>query len=629
MSKRMISMTLFFAVILLAFGGISVLTATPSTDVHVTDGQAELGAIDLAREVACVRPERFDYYPGLYLAPGQFADAPAPRYFTSADKSAYDYGTFRVTLHLPPGQTYALRAMAINFAQRLWIDGVEQTQVGWPGLTARDTIPAARQAVAIFTPQNERCEIVIQYANFVYRGAGEPYPLYISACDNILRQEQLDLLRVCLIAGCMLTIFVFYLGMYLFFQRKGYFLAFAASALAIAVRSLLIGDKFLTRLWPQLSWYAAMSAEYISLVVTVAAFILYIHGMFPKLLHRRPLTLYLGASAVFALLTLVTPPLFYSRLLIIYQVVSVLFGLYMIIRLVQRLRQSPDLETVLVAVSGALFLAAIMSESYLHSRMVRFGLSGVDQPAMMVFIFANMIALAVRYARTEGALAEMTQLTQLKNAFWSQASHDLKTPVAAMGLALERLQDVDDPIDRRRFLAAARRGQAELSRLVANLLAVSRLDDGSWRVRLQPLSACALCAQIQDKYEDTLAMSGIELDVAADTRAALLADPYLIWSVLDNLIYNAQRHTPAGGMITVLAQAADDGVTLIITDTGCGIPTQELSHIFQRGYAAGEAAGTGMGLYIVQNAMTAMGGAVTACNTQQGARFTLIFQSEE
>lgn len=626
MKTKAAGIVLLFSIIALLFSAIIVFTAAPSAEVNVEAGGADLTALDLSREVAAVRPERFEYYPGVYLFPGSFANAPEPRFFTEADKFDYQYGTFRVTLCLPAGKTYAVRAMAINFSQRMWIGGVEQEPVGWPGETAAETVPAAREAVYVFTPEQDRVEIVLQYANFVYRDGGEPYPLYVSEYQNIIRQEQRSLFRACVVAGCMLTIFVFYLGMFLFFRRQGYFLAFAASCLAVAVRSLLIGEKFLTRLWPDVNWYGAMTVEYIGLVVTVSAFILYVAGMFPGLLHPGWLRLYTGFCAAFALLTLVTPPLVYSRFLIVYQVVSVLYGLYMIARLIRHILRKPDLESVLVLAGGGIFLAAIIAEAYLHSRVVQYGISGIDQPAMMVFIFANMVALAVRYARTERELLEITELDRLKTEFLNQASHDLKTPVAAMGLALQRLEDVRDEQQRARFLAAARRSQGDMARLVGNLLSAARLDAGSQRYRITPLPVEALLSKIQDKYEDTLEMSGVELDVSADTQGALLCDENVVWSVLDNLIYNALRHTPAGGVIRVRAREDGRRISLTVADTGTGIAPAQLPHLFERGYTAGGGGGTGMGLYLVKTAMEGMGGSVEAGGAPEGgAAFTLFF----
>lgn len=624
-----LGMGAFFAAVILVAALLMQFTGIGAVSVPTSGGAADISGLDLHAQIAAVQPGGFAYYPGQHLAPGEFEGAPAPRAFTDADKSQVQTGTYRVTLRLPAGRTYALRAMAVNFAQRLWIDGVEQEAVGWPGEDAATTDPAARTVLCVFTPQSGETEIVLQYSNFVYRGAGEAYPLYLSEYQNIIHMEQNLLFRACMIAGCTLTIFVFYLGLYLFFQRKPYFLAFGVSCLAIAVHSLLVGQKFLTRLLPDLNWYAAMKIEYLALVVMIAAFILYIAGMFPGLLHKKGLAAYMGFSAVYLLVVLATPPSIFSWGLPVYQVVSVPYGLYIIARLLMRMRRSREPESLLILAGGCAFLGAIIAESYLHSRAVQTGISGLDQPAMLVFIFANMVALAVRYARTERELGEMTELNRMKNEFINQASHDLKTPVAAMGLALQRLEDVRGEQERARFLSAARRSQGDMARQVGNLLSVARLDAGSQQYKIEPLPVEGLCAQIQDKYEDALELHGVELDVGADTRGEIRCDQNLLWSVLDNLVYNALRYTPRGGSIRVKARRAGARIALTVSDTGPGVPPEHLPHIFARGYIAGDKGGTGMGLYIVKTAMEGMGGSVEVGRAPEGgAAFTLTFPAK-
>lgn len=624
MKRNAMGMTVFFAAVVLVSALLLQFTGSGAVFVPSENGAADLTKLELTTQIAAVQPDGMAYYPNLHLAPGAFEGAPPPRSFTEADKSRVQFGTYRVTLRLPAGRVYALRAMAVNFAQRLWIDGVEQEAVGWPGTDAAGTDPAARTVLCVFTPQSETTEIVLQYANFVYRGGGEAYPLYVSEYGNIIRMEQNLLFRGCMIAGCMLTIFVLYLGMYLFFRRRLYFLAFSVSCLAIAVHGLLVGQKFLTRLLPQLNWYASMKLEYISLIVMIAAFILYIAGMFPGLLHKKGLRAYIGFCAAYLLVVLAAKPSLYSWGLLLFQAVSVPYGVYIIVRLFLRMRRSREPENLLILAGGCAFLLAIISESYLHSRAVQTGISGLDQPAMLVFIFANMVALAVRYARTERELSEMTELDRLKTDFINQASHDLKTPVAAMGLALQRLEDVRDEAQRARFLSAVRRSQGDMARLVGNLLSVARLDAGSQRYHIAPLPAEELCAKIQDKYEDALELSGVELDVSADTQGDILCDENLLWSVLDNLIYNALRYTPKGGAVRVRARGDGDKMRLTVSDTGPGVPPEHLPHIFERGYVFGDKGGTGMGLYIVKTTVEGMGGTVTAGSAGPGgAAFTL------
>lgn len=626
MKRSTLSIAVFLAAAVIFTSLLTLFGSGSMTTVSSQGGRADLSALDLDDQIAVVRPDGMEFYPDLHLEPGAFDGAPTPRSFTNEDKSATQYGTYRLRLHLPAGETYALRAMAVNFAQRIWINGKEQESVGWPGQTAQDTKPAARTVLCMFVPETEETEVVIQYANFVYRGGGEAYPLYVSRYANILRMERNMLFRDAITAGCMLTIFLFYLGMYLFFQRQPYFLAFALSTLAIAMRGLLVGEKFLASLLHSLDWYTAMKLEYLALIVMIAAFMLYVAGMFRNLLHRKGLTAYMAVCAIFALIVLTTSPDVFSRGLLAFHAVSVPYGVYVIVRLLMRMRRNRELESLLILSGGCLYMAGLISEAYFHSRSVHTGISGMDQPAMLVFIFANMVALAIRFARTEQQLSEATELNRMKTEFFNHASHDLKTPVAAMGLALQRLEEVSDEGLRTQFLSAARRGHADMARLLGNLLSAARLDENIQRYRLTSISIEDLCAAIQEKYEDTLSLDGVELEVSAYTRRALTADAGMLWSVLDNLIYNALRYTPTGGRIRVTAREAEGGVTLTVSDTGPGIPPQHLPYIFNRGYTVGAQSNTGMGLYIVKTAVEAMGGSVRADNAPEGgAVFTLLF----
>lgn len=112
--------------------------------------------------------------------------------------------------------------------------------------------------------------------------------------------------------------------------------------------------------------------------------------------------------------------------------------------------------------------------------------------------------------------------------------------------------------------------------------------------------------------------------MSADTQGDILCDENLLWSVLDNLIYNALRYTPKGGAVRVRARGDGDKMRLTVSDTGPGVPPEHLPHIFERGYVFGDKGGTGMGLYIVKTTVEGMGGTVTAGSAGPGgAAFTL------
>lgn len=165
-----------------------------------------------------------------------------------------------------------------------------------------------------------------------------------------------------------------------------------------------------------------------------------------------------------------------------------------------------------------------------------------------------------------------------------------------------------------------------MARQVGNLLSVARLAAGSQQYKIEPLPVEGICAQIQDKYEDALELHGVELDVGADTKGEIRCDQNLLWSVLDNLVYNALRYTPKGGSIRVKARRAGERIALTVSDTGPGFPPEHLPHIFARGYMARD---KGMGLYIVKTAMEGMGGWVEAGSAPEGgASFTLTFPAK-
>lgn len=254
MKKHTKELTIFFVTAILIALLFSSLIGGKTISIPSEQGEANVTDINLHENIVSITPAGMDYYPNQLYTPDTAWDELTAQRFTRDNLFNIPYGTYRIRIHLPANTTYAIQAMAINFSQRMWINGEEQERIGYPADNKEDTKPSARSYLYVFTPQSDVTEIVMQYANFVYRGGGEAYPLVLSQYQNIIYMEQIQFFRSCMILGCLVTIFIFYLGMYLFFQRKFYFLAFAISCLSIALHSLLVGQKVLTRLLPSLDW---------------------------------------------------------------------------------------------------------------------------------------------------------------------------------------------------------------------------------------------------------------------------------------------------------------------------------------------------------------------------------------
>ncbi|MEM6638478.1 MAG: HAMP domain-containing sensor histidine kinase [Pseudomonadota bacterium] len=191
----------------------------------------------------------------------------------------------------------------------------------------------------------------------------------------------------------------------------------------------------------------------------------------------------------------------------------------------------------------------------------------------------------------------------------ANVSHDLRTPIASMKGYLDTLLMKHESLavdERQRYLEVATRHSAYLGKLVEDLFELSCLDSGLVQPAPEAFSLSELVQDVAQKYQLQAAQARITLAPHVDREAPLVkADIGMIQQVLENLIGNALRHTPARGEISVTVTPGADTVTTVVADTGQGIANEDLPHIFNRAYSGGESrqkprANAGLGLAIVK-----------------------------
>jgi signal transduction histidine kinase len=199
----------------------------------------------------------------------------------------------------------------------------------------------------------------------------------------------------------------------------------------------------------------------------------------------------------------------------------------------------------------------------------------------------------------------------------SDLSHELRTPLATMEAYVDAAEDAVIAVDESTW-TVLRTQVARMRRLSDDIAAVSRaeehqLDLHPHRVSPEDLVRVAVAAA-QTQYD----AKGVDLGSRTQTRVGdVEADAERIGQVLGNLLDNALRHTPAGGSVTIALDEYGDKVRFAVTDTGEGIPTEHLPHIFERFYRVSTArdrahGGSGIGLAIVRAIVTEHGGTVEA-----------------
>jgi signal transduction histidine kinase len=217
--------------------------------------------------------------------------------------------------------------------------------------------------------------------------------------------------------------------------------------------------------------------------------------------------------------------------------------------------------------------------------------------------------------------------------FISTASHEMRTPVASiegyLSLALNpQTASIDERA--RSYLAAAHAASQHLGHLFKDLLDVTKLDDGHLRPVFRPVEMVGTVKQISDGYLVAAKNAKLNFQFGANKQNAVggldrrldqvvygYVDVNFLHEIMDNLIDNAIKYTPAGGSIYVNVLGDGDRVLINVTDTGIGISSDDLQHIFQKFYRADNSdtrtiGGTGLGLYLVKQRVEAMGGRVWA-----------------
>lgn len=225
------------------------------------------------------------------------------------------------------------------------------------------------------------------------------------------------------------------------------------------------------------------------------------------------------------------------------------------------------------------------------------------------------------------------ELERQRLAFFSAASHELKTPVTILKGQLSGMLDgIDVYQDRDTYLARALQVTGRMEGLVQEILTVSRMESQGFALHLQPLALDELAGRQLALYEDLLRQKRLRLD-AALSPAPVSADPALLGKVLDNLLSNAAFYAPRGARVTVTTGLEDGAAVLTVENTGSHIPEEALPHIFEAFYRA-EASrnrrtgGSGLGLYIVRMILDRHGASCHAENTASGVRFTVRFPAE-
>lgn len=222
-------------------------------------------------------------------------------------------------------------------------------------------------------------------------------------------------------------------------------------------------------------------------------------------------------------------------------------------------------------------------------------------------------------------LARLEQAAGTQRIFVDDAAHELRTPLTALKLQVSLAERAGDAAARAEAFAALHAGLDRATRLVQQLLTLARHEPGAIQHPAEALDLAAItCSAVADLALQAHARQ-IDLGVTGAVPAWVSGEPDALRILINNLLDNALRATPAGGRIDVAVSATDGVALLSIEDSGPGIPEPELARVFDRFYrgVGAPAGGSGLGLAIVRRIAELHRARVTLVNTANGLRASL------
>jgi signal transduction histidine kinase len=256
-----------------------------------------------------------------------------------------------------------------------------------------------------------------------------------------------------------------------------------------------------------------------------------------------------------------------------------------------------------------------------------------DEDVEFLSTLASATALAIEnsimYEEQRKNVIRLQELDRLKSNFLSNISHELRTPLASIKgfiYMIRREKDMDEKT-REEFMRIIEEETERLTGLINRLLNLSRIEIDRIILNKIEFDLVDAVREVTDSYKSPTSVKWIDLRTSLPPRLVILADQKYFKEALCQLLDNSVRYTDKQGVIEVSARPAEGKVLLSVSDTGCGIPEDELPHIFNQFYKVEKPAqhvgGIGLGLALVKRIVEAHGGEISVeSGVGKGTKFT-------
>jgi two-component system sensor histidine kinase ChiS len=548
----------------------------------------------------------------------------------------FGYATYRLKIiNAPVGEHLALRIPTFSTAYDLYVNDRLLSSNGKAGVDKEHFLPGYMPRVVEFTPEESSFEIIIHVSNFTYARGGMWYALNLGTPQQIRTMDKAIADKDLFLFGALSVMAFYYLSIFLLRREDRSSLYYVFMCLIFASRTVIYGDFLIYRLIPFISFGSVVAVDYITLCWFPVCAAFMCGSLFPEENLKRILRIFFIYAVSFTLLFVLTPISFYTGLVFIVQVSSILIGAYAIAgaaaAFLKGVKDAPvvllgALAVIICAVHDMLFQNNIILSNV--GELVPFGLFVLL--LLQSFVLARRSAEAFR--NVHGMSQKLLRLDKIKDEFLANTSHELRTPLSGiLGISEAMLKGSDGELSslQKKDLAVIVGSSRRLANLVNDILDYSKMKNGDILLNMRPIQIEGLIYTVMKVFQQ-LGQSK-EYEVISDIPEGLppvMADENRVVQVLYNLVGNAAKFT-VRGYIEISAKVKESMVEVCVGDTGEGIPEDKLEDIFKPFEQVDTSltrrhGGTGLGLPITKKLVELQGGGIRV-ESRSGSGSKFIF----
>ncbi|MFJ7734595.1 ATP-binding protein [Lysinibacillus sp. NPDC097231] len=595
---------------------------------------------------------KWSFYPNVLIAPWESLDSYKNKRITiNVPEDLHDYmqpneegismGTYHIKVKVPVEGQYGLYIRTIRQSNRIFINGVEVGAKGNPSTTIEDYRTENDDKYTVFARSDHKeLDIVIQVANFHYPQAGIIYPIEFGSMEAIQHHYRLKVLADAFISIGYIIFGIFYIIFYGQKRRSKEELFFGLFAILLGFYMSFINQKVFFLLMPPILTIDQIRLQLGILPLVLICLTLFIYYMYPQLTKKKIIYLIIFLlGIVFVVYGIYNPFTKNHRATSEEAVINrqlayialtapvVLFNVWILIRVM--LKRLEGARYILIVLAAICCYAILLVINFLTD--MPFDYSEIVLFLLVLIGFTSLLNYRanVAFLRIQALSEELITHNQMKDEFLLKTSHELRTPLnGILNLSRSLMEGAQGPLKRaqQEQVILIHNVAQRLGYLVEDLLFSSNHMTGEVRVSPRAVRVNVINEVVEEIRSVMSRNSNVRIITEVDLALpAMLTDELRFKQVLYNLLHNAIQHTEVGEIV-VTAHTHNRQMVIQVSDTGLGIPPQDIEHLFNAFYQVRgnhKKEGLGLGLSIAKNIVEKLNGVIQVTSSLgEGTTFT-------